>query len=450
MRAHNLLFGIFLGFSLVVVPTSAQAVVGIEVDVYLNPSGGASDGTLLGTAVGGADAGSATPFVISVNAGDTLRFVAKITAGTTGDAYATTISGIDLSELSFIAASGVDRSGRGFANFLGNPNDSIPFDDQSTGFANSTLTPGSSVELYRVDLQVSGIIPDAMGDIVFTLDEYGGTQGNLEDSLADTAVVQLGEAVIPALTGQGILVFCLTLALIGFLVIGRQWRRRLRSRATTVLAVIVVFAISTSLPTSADEKCDVDLPASCAVNLTNACVSNCEGPFVLDLGALECYCMSDACVDARNIGPPVLPFGPCIGNTILCQDDNGVAGCWRPDRCNTRCDVNDDSFCDTADIALMFTAFGPAVLKGFNSHGPTVMTKATFPKEFAFFQASLGCADTDFICPDADGKFSCQAALANCHGEFDVNGDGFLTLRDLSWIGLGDLFNTPIPVCPHE
>ena len=195
MRVRNLLITSVLVLGLIVTAAPAfAALLGIQITVQLNSGSGFST---IGTAVGSA-ASLSTPLDVTASAGNTLRFIVGYDQVATYNVYATTIAADDPTEIDFVNASGTDLSGKGFAGFVGGPNNSLNDATPESGNGNSagsgTVT---TQDLYRVDYLVTGPITDALRDFTVNLTNVGA--GNTINTAAREASVRVnsGAVVVP-------------------------------------------------------------------------------------------------------------------------------------------------------------------------------------------------------------------------------------------------------------
>ncbi len=178
---------------------SAAVNIGIDIEVFKN-------GISQGTALGGASTSTNSPLVVWAAVGDTLRFVVSYNIADTG-IYSTTItadannSSGGAAEMRYVAGSGVELSGAGFAALTGNPNLSLNDSSPTSGNGNSTaaFAPLGTL-LYRVDYVVqAGVNSDGNRDFTAVHTAHASNPlGNLVDSQTDTASVIVNVMPEPA------------------------------------------------------------------------------------------------------------------------------------------------------------------------------------------------------------------------------------------------------------
>ena len=194
MRVRNLFFTSMLVLGLVVAASPASgALLGVQIIVQLDSGAGFST---VGTALGGA-AGASTPFDVSASAGDTLRFIVQLDdPAPSYNGFSTTINTDDPTEIDFSNGSATDLSGKQFATFAGNPNNSL--NDATPAVGAATLggaAASASQDVYRVDFIVTGPITDALRDFTINLSAIGS--GNTINTAAREASVQVDAAIVP-------------------------------------------------------------------------------------------------------------------------------------------------------------------------------------------------------------------------------------------------------------
>jgi hypothetical protein len=179
-----------LGLVVAASPASA-ALIGVQITVQLNSgSGFATVGTATGAAAGGS-----TPLDVTASAGNTLRFIVQFDASYTYNAYGTSLTSDDPTEIDFANGSASDLSGKGFAGFAGNPNNSLNDSNPASGSGNSAGSGSvTTQDLYRVDYVVTGPITDALRDFTVNLTNIGS--GNTLNTAAREASVRVNTAAV--------------------------------------------------------------------------------------------------------------------------------------------------------------------------------------------------------------------------------------------------------------
>ena len=177
------------------VQSASAALYGVQIVVQLDTGGGF---TQVGIAAGGPN-GASTPLIVNAAAGNTLRFLVQYNPPVTDayNAYGFALTADDPTEIDFVNGSATDLSGKQFAGFLGNPNNSLNDATPSSGLANSAGSGAvTSTDLFRIDYIVqAGVNSDALVDFTLNLTAVGS--GNTLNTDAKEATVRVDGAGTP-------------------------------------------------------------------------------------------------------------------------------------------------------------------------------------------------------------------------------------------------------------